>query len=600
MAIALIRARSGFPIFFAVTSLLAVYILVSPGTGNDWAMNPLTALTTGAFALLVFGRLAMGVPNRRARHIWNIVLALLAIVCAAQLVEIYTTDTAASDSFEDLGDFVLLVACPVTLWLLGKYDPLPRLARSVLWLGFAAQVASFGFDALDSFLIAHYRIDSDLVQLMIDFSQFAALQIYFIGLALFLLSLHVEKLNRSHNLRSIGDLARYLFIYGGLYEKLLYPNIARLRLPCVKPILALAHLYIWLPKLAPLVRARFGKSISRQLLEIAGLSFRHGLDAQAYYMFELYRARHRLAAAGYLTRFETKNGLFRAINDLFPKLQADHRSELGDKLLFAERAAEHGVACVPILAVAEQGEVSLRATTENALRCDLFVKPRRNKGAKGTGLYLYLGGDIHLAPDGRQLSRPALLEQVAAQSAERSLMIQPRLVNHPLLRDLAGQSLLAIRLITCMDADRRPVVTHAMLRILCMLEPDWPTKIELAAEIDLDTGMLGQVTADKKELAVAWLDVHPITEAEIAGRVIPCWDEVKAQVLRAHGAFSDRFIIGWDIACTPDGPVVLEGNSYPDVEFLQRVHRRPIGRSPMAPHLMHYLMQLKMPGRRRD
>jgi hypothetical protein len=117
--------------------------------------------------------------------------------------------------------------------------------------------------------------------------------------------------------------------------------------------------------------------------------------------------------------------------------------------------------------------------------------------------------------------------------------------------------------------------------------------VELAAAIDLDTGRLGQMTGDKKETAGIWYDRHPVTDAVVAGRVIPFWDEIKALAERAHAACHDRFIIGWDIACTPEGPVVLEGNSYPDVEFLQRVHQCPIGASRMGPHLFHYLRQIK-------
>ncbi len=602
MAIALIRARNGFPIFFAFTTFLALYILVSPGRGDDWAMNPLTGLLAVAAALLVFGRLAMGVPNRQAGQVWRLVLGLLGIVCVTQLLGdrlplgLARTELG-QDGFEDAGDLALVIACPVTLWLLTRFDPIPRLARSVLWLGFVAQFAAFGFDLLDSIMVNRYGIDSAVVQLLIDFSQFAALQIYLLGVVLFLLTLHVEKLSHSRNLRSIGDLSRYLFIYGGLYEKLLYPNIARLRLPCVKPVLALAHLYLWLPRLGPLVRARFGKTLRCQVREIAALGFRHGLDAQAYYMFELYRESRQAEAAGYLTRFETKNGLFKAVNALFPKMHAEGRSNLGDKLRFTDFAAARGVACVPILAVAEKGKLTLRTGDRNALNRDLFVKPRKNKGAKGTGLYRHLGGENYQAPDGTTLLRDRLLEQVAAASAERSLILQPRLVNHPDLRDLAGQSLLAVRIITCLDAEGQPAVTHAMLRILGMLEPDWPTNVELAAAIDLATGRLAEMTGDKKETACAWFDRHPVTGAQVAGRIVPFWDAIKALAMHAHGTCHDRFIIGWDIACTPEGPVILEGNSYPDVEFLQRVHQSPIGASPMGPHLFHYLRRIKAAAR---
>ncbi len=48
-------------------------------------------------------------------------------------------------------------------------------------------------------------------------------------------------------------------------------------------------------------------------------------------------------------------------------------------------------------------------------------------------------------------------------------------------------------------------------------------------------------------------------------------------------------IVGWDLALTPEGAMVIEGNSDPDTHFLQRVHRRMIGRSPLAPLLRHHL-----------
>jgi len=66
---------------------------------------------------------------------------------------------------------------------------------------------------------------------------------------------------------------------------------------------------------------------------------------------------------------------------------------------------------------------------------------------------------------------------------------------------------------------------------------------------------------------------------------------VAALAIRAHGVFNGRMIIGWDLALSPDGPVVIEGNSDADTHFLQRVHRQMIGRSRMEPLLRHHLQR---------
>jgi hypothetical protein len=69
---------------------------------------------------------------------------------------------------------------------------------------------------------------------------------------------------------------------------------------------------------------------------------------------------------------------------------------------------------------------------------------------------------------------------------------------------------------------------------------------------------------------LGWVRHHPTTGAPIRGKRLPCWDEVKQLAVRAHGAFRPRVLIGWDIAITNEGPVIIEGNRGPDMDLMQR------------------------------
>jgi D-alanine-D-alanine ligase-like ATP-grasp enzyme len=45
---------------------------------------------------------------------------------------------------------------------------------------------------------------------------------------------------------------------------------------------------------------------------------------------------------------------------------------------------------------------------------------------------------------------------------------------------------------------------------------------------------------------------------------------VKALAVKAHSTFPGRTIIGWDIAITEHGPLIIEGNRGPDMDLMQR------------------------------
>lgn len=59
------------------------------------------------------------------------------------------------------------------------------------------------------------------------------------------------------------------------------------------------------------------------------------------------------------------------------------------------------------------------------------------------------------------------------------------------------------------------------------------------------------------------LHSHPETKYVFKDKKLPYPDKVVSLVIRAAKVFPDRYIIGWDIAYTPEGPMIIEGNTNP-------------------------------------
>jgi hypothetical protein len=88
-----------------------------------------------------------------------------------------------------------------------------------------------------------------------------------------------------------------------------------------------------------------------------------------------------------------------------------------------------------------------------------------------------------------------------------------------------------------------------------------------------------------------WIDRHPATGALIAGRTVPMWDQVMELVRKAHLAFQDWAVIGWDVGVLADGPWIVEGNCGPDVDLIQRPLRAPFGSGRLGALLAFHLQQ---------
>ena len=64
---------------------------------------------------------------------------------------------------------------------------------------------------------------------------------------------------------------------------------------------------------------------------------------------------------------------------------------------------------------------------------------------------------------------------------------------------------------------------------------------------------------------------HPGTDICMIGRKIPYWKEVLHLCESAASMIPKVQFIGWDVAISTQGPLLIEGNNTPDIDIMEFV-----------------------------
>lgn len=88
----------------------------------------------------------------------------------------------------------------------------------------------------------------------------------------------------------------------------------------------------------------------------------------------------------------------------------------------------------------------------------------------------------------------------------------------------------------------------------------------MAVNIDINTGKLVGNAIDKD---LNEYEEHPFTHVKFDGFQIPCFEDAKNMVLKASLESDKILVVGWDVAISEDGPVIIEGNRRPGFDIVQ-------------------------------
>ena len=201
---------------------------------------------------------------------------------------------------------------------------------------------------------------------------------------------------------------------------------------------------------------------------------------------------------------------------------------------------------------------SLQKLTEN--RDGLIGKPL--EGSSGVGIIKYGKEDWK---DPEVFKARLLKDQIG--------ILEEIVVQHPAMASLCPTSVNTCRIATLLG-DKKQGIVYAFLRIGNGKVMDNVDCGGMAARIDLDSGMLLTVGADK---AGNRYENHPMTGTSIVGFTIPYWEEAKAMCLEAAQIVPQLRFVAWDVAITEKGPTFIEGNSFPSHAVPQFAAHYPDG-----------------------
>ncbi len=331
-------------------------------------------------------------------------------------------------------------------------------------------------------------------------------------------------------------------------------------------------------KLGARVKAATGKGHARQVWEQLQVALRYSISPKKYYVFELFRPERYRNSAGYLARYELKGGLHTFLES---RIEDPTRRILNDKAAFFRHCLDHQIATMPtFLCVHGDGSTERLSDFSGTLpACDLFAKPLKGRGGRGCERWLHQSDGSYLGQDGERLSAAELLRHFMDRSKLSPMLVQEALRPHADLRDLSVNVLTSCRMMTVKDEAGRFEATHAVFKSSTKEEAivDNFHKGGIVSRVEMTSGALGPASDAGVGRPCIWYEAHPLTGARIGGRILPQWRETVALVEQAHAAFPDRIVVGWDVAITERGPMIIEGNVQSGCDMIQRTHELPAG-----------------------
>ena len=248
---------------------------------------------------------------------------------------------------------------------------------------------------------------------------------------------------------------------------------------------------------------------------------------------------------------------------------ANYNCILQDKFLFSQYLKSMNYPTPEVYGLGDR-ETIYWLSTKETLTWEAFAEQHKGSyfskdilGQRGEQVFFFENTPDGLRLDGKTVSVEGFKSQIGAKN-----ILQERIEQHELLNAMNPASVNTMRIVTALNGDR-VVPLSAMLRLgVANGSRDNLSAGGIAVGLDIQTGLLSDHGFYKPGFG-GRTTAHPDTGFEFKGVHFPLFKEAKEIVCRLHEMFYGVHSIGWDVAMTPEGPTILEGNNAWEIPTLQ-------------------------------
>ena len=290
-----------------------------------------------------------------------------------------------------------------------------------------------------------------------------------------------------------------------------------------------------------IVREKSGQNKVHTFFDILWCAARYGAGYYDYLMFGFYDMNGRERDT-YLTRVRNKK-VQEIMNDIA------YSDEFDDKLRFNENFAEF------LGRKTLNGETATVADLTAFLDGQEAIFAKINHGDCGRGVEKLYVKDFESPAamlDYIQQNKLVVLEQVLKQHEDMARLHPASVNTMRILTDLVDDTVHIAYITVKMGRGGGVCDNSGQGGVLC--------------RVDIESGRICSPATDDYFNVY---DKHPDTGIVFQGYQLPMVDEAIALAKKAARKVPQVGHVGWDVAITPDGPAIIEGNDFPGTDLCQ-------------------------------